>query len=338
MDAHPPRVCRRLRRIAATVLTAAAVLSLCGFGGGASSNAGFFSDARSKLFGGGSTSMVLAPIVGAPPNVTQELTDALVSAGKERKLTLIPGSTGAPYTLRGYLVASAEKSGSKISYIWDVSDAKGQRVARVSGDEIIAKRSGSDPWSGVDSAALRSIAAKTTSQVLASLSGGGTSPPVASDSPPPASRSPGLGAPPAGGSPGLTRPPATPAASATPEPPSEVMALVAPVSGAPGDGQKSLTAALKKRLFAGGVKLASAPARNVYTVKGNVVLTDASGGKQNIHIDWQVIDPNGKKLGTVSQQNTIPKGALSGPWGPIADAAASAAADGIIKLIPRSRA
>jgi len=38
----------------------------------------------------------------------------------------------------------------------------------------------------------------------------------------------------------------------------------------------------------------------------------------------------------VSQQNTIAKGALNGPWGPIADAAAGAAADGIIKLIPRS--
>ena len=284
--------------------------------------------------------MALAPIVGAPANVTQDLTDALVSAGKERKLTLIPGGTGASYTLRGYLVASAEKSGSKISYIWDVSDAKGQRVARVSGDELIAKRSGTDPWSGVDSAALRSIAAKTTSQVLASLSGGGSAP-VASASPPPASPSPGLASPPgssrppASASPGLGGPSAAPAASA-PEPPGEIMALVAPVSGAPGDGQKSLTAALKKRLFAGGVKLASVPARNVYTVKGSVVMANASGGKQNIRIEWQVLDPNGKKLGTVSQQNTIAKGALNGPWGPIADAAAGAAADGIIKLIPRS--
>ncbi|MGA8690564.1 MAG: hypothetical protein WB662_11825, partial [Methyloceanibacter sp.] len=84
------------------------------------------------------------------------------------------------------------------------------------------------------------------------------------------------------------------------------------------------------------VKLASASARNVYTVKGSVSLTDASGGKQSIRIDWQVLDPNGKKLGTVSQQNTIPKGSLNGPWGAIADAAAGAAAAGIIKLLPRS--
>ena len=99
---------------------------------------------------------------------------------------------------------------------------------------------------------------------------------------------------------------------------------------------KSLTAAIKKRLYAGGVKLASGQSENVYTVKGIVSLKDASGGKQSIRIDWLVLDPSGKKVGTVSQQNTIPKGSLNGPWGAIADAAAGAAADGIVKLLPKS--
>jgi hypothetical protein len=115
-----------------------------------------------------------------------------------------------------------------------------------------------------------------------------------------------------------------------------VTAIVSPVSGAPGDGMKSLTAAIKKRLYAKGVKLTSVQSENTYTVKGIVSLKDASGGKQSIRIDWQVIDPSGKKVGTVSQQNTIPKGSLNGPWGAIADAAAGAAADGIVKLLPKN--
>ena len=224
--------------------------------------------------------------------------------------------------MRGYLAASTDKKGATISYIWDVSDAKGQRVVRVSGEEVITARSGSDPWNGVDSTALRSIAGKSTSQIVAALPKGGSSGGTASSSPP--------SSPPPGSS---------PTATAKPAPPGEVMAIVAPVSGAPGDGQSSLTAALKKRLYAGGVKLAGGSGsngRNVYTIKGNVSLTDATGGKQNIRIDWQVLDPSGKSLGTVSQQNMIPKGSLSGPWGAIADAAAGAAADGIIKLLPRS--
>ncbi len=220
--------------------------------------------------------------------------------------------------MRGYLVATSEGKGSKIAYIWDVNDAQGSRVARVSGEEAVAGRSGSDPWSGVDSAAIRSIAGKTTSQLAATLSHGGSSASaVASASPAP--------------------PPTT--ASTTPAPVASPKAngvVVAPVAGAPGDGQRSLTTALKKRLYAGGVKLANGTSVNVYMVKGSVSLADASGGKQNIRIDWLVLDPNGKKLGTVSQQNTIPKGSLNGPWGAIADAAAGAAAAGILKLLPKS--
>jgi hypothetical protein len=296
---------------------ALACLSGCGGGPGGPSGGGFFGSATG-LFGG-STKIAVAPIIGTTPQVAEELTDALVAAGKDRNLTLIPGGGNAGYTLRGYLVASSEAKGSKISYIWDVTDAQGSRVARVSGDEIIAARSGSDPWSGVDSAAIRSIAGKTTSQLAASLprGGGGSVSSVAA-------------VPDGGPAPTASAPPANAVS------PKSAGVLVQPVSGAPGDGQRSLTIALKKRLYAGGVKLANGPAVNVYMVKGSVKLADSSGGKQSIRIDWQVIDPSGKKLGTVSQQNMIPKGSLNGPWGAIADAAAGSAAAGIIKLLPKS--
>jgi hypothetical protein len=49
-----------------------------------------------------------------------------------------------------------------------------------------------------------------------------------------------------------------------------------------------------------------------------------------------VLDPNGKKVGTVSPAKQHPKGSLNGPWGAVADAAAGAAADGIVKLLPKS--
>ena len=122
-----------LRRIASMALAALALASLTACAGGPSG--GFLSSATS-LFSS-SSKVGIAPIVGTPPQVAQDLTDALVTAGKDRNVTLIPGTGKAPYTLRGYLVASSEKSGSKISYIWDVTDAQGTRVTRVSGDEMI---------------------------------------------------------------------------------------------------------------------------------------------------------------------------------------------------------
>jgi hypothetical protein len=305
--------------LAAVVL---ACLSGCGGGPGGPSGGGFLSGATSWF--GGSKTVAVAPIIGATPEVSQELNQALVAAGKDRGLTIVPEGSKANYTLRGYLVATTEGKGAKITYIWDVNDAQGSRVTRVTGEEVVASRSGADPWSGVDSAAIRSIAGKTTSQLAASVprgGGGETASAVASASdasPPAASSAPAT---------------ATTASVASPK---AAGVLVQPVSGAPGVGQRSLTVALKKRLYAGGVKLANGPAVNVYMVKGSVKLVEASGGKQSIRIDWQVLDPNGRKLGTVSQQNTIPKGSLNGPWGAIADAAAGAAAAGIIKLLPKS--
>jgi hypothetical protein len=311
-----------LRRIASVALAAFALacLSGCGGGPGGPSGGGFFSGATS-LFGG-SKKIAVAPIIGTTPQVAQALTQALVTAGKDRGLTLLPEGGKANYTLRGYLVATSEGKGSKITYIWDVNDAGGQRVARVTGEEVVAGRSGADPWSSVDSAAIRSIAGKTASQLAVSMprGGGGSASSVAAASD--------------------AAPAATASTASTPSPkvasPKAAGVIVAPVSGAPGDGQRSLTTALKKRLYAGGVKLANGPAVNVYMVKGSVSLADASGGKQSIRIDWQVLDPSGKKLGTVSQQNMIPRGSLNGPWGAIADAAAGAAAAGIIKLLPKS--
>ena len=301
MGADLRRVQGRLRRSAFTALAILTLVCLsgCGGGGGLGSYTSFLS---------GSPKIVIAPIVGAPPPVTKKLTVALVEAGKARNLTLIPGS-GGNYTMRGYLLASNEMRGAKISYIWDVTDTKGARVVRVAGDETVPSRSGSDPWSKVDSTVIRNIANKTASQLAAGVPGGrsAATPVVAT----------------------------APAASTTVAPRASGV-LVTPVSGAPGDGQRSLTTALKKRLYADGVKLANGPATNVYTVKGIAKLSTESGGKQSIRIDWQVLDPSGKKLGTVSQQNTIPRGSLDGPWGAIADAAARAAADGIIKLLPRS--
>jgi hypothetical protein len=294
-------------------------LAGCGGGSGSSGMSGLLSGA-SGIFGS-SPKLTVAPIIGAPKNVGSELTKALIVAGKDRNLTITPGTSGEEYVLRGYLIATPERRGSKISYIWDVTDAKGTRVTRVSGEETVAKGSHSKPWSGVDSTVIRTIAAKTTSQLAAKLPGGrsGSTAPVAAA---PAAAT--------------TAAAATASAPARPAKAGPAKVLVGSVSGAPGDGRRSLPTALKKRLYKKGIKLANATSGRIYTVKGTVKLTSASGGKESIRISWQVFDPNGKALGTVTQQNTIPKGSLNGPWGAIADAAAGAAADGIIKLLPKS--
>ena len=107
MGADSRRTQGRLRRSAFTALAILTLVCLggCGGGGGLGSYTSFL---------GGSPQIAIAPIVGAPPPVTKELTVVLVEAGKARNLTLIPGS-GGNYTMRGYLLASNEMRGAKIS-------------------------------------------------------------------------------------------------------------------------------------------------------------------------------------------------------------------------------
>ena len=95
-----------------------------------------------------------------------------------------------------------------------------------------------------------------------------------------------------------------------------------------------LVTAIQRELKTKGVALTDRPTPAAYRVEGAVTLGSSREGKQPIQIEWVVRDPNGKKLGTVSQKNDIPEGSLDGSWGRVADQAASAAVQGILKLLP----
>jgi hypothetical protein len=111
--------------------------------------------------------------------------------------------------------------------------------------------------------------------------------------------------------------------------------MVPSVTGAPGDGSVSLTSAIQRELTRNGVSLTGAPSASTYKVEGKVTVGAAAAGKQPIQIDWNVKDPKGKSLGVVTQKNQIGEGSLDGAWGKTADLAASAAVQGILKLLPQ---
>jgi hypothetical protein len=130
-----------------------------------------------------------------------------------------------------------------------------------------------------------------------------------------------------------------PALAADKEPPKpaavkEAALAYISVTGASGDGEQALSSALAKRLTVAGVKQATALADNVYSVEGIVKLATAKGGRQAVRIDWTVFAPDGMTLGGVSQTKLVRKGSLDKKWGAAADAAARAAANAIVKLLP----
>ncbi|MCP4934021.1 MAG: hypothetical protein GY927_07395 [bacterium] len=267
----------------------------------------------------------MAAIVGPPSNVASKLTRKITSELKKRNINVIKGKAG--YNMRGYVVSSSEEKGAKLAYIWDLKNKAGRKQTRISGEKTVSTGTGDNPWKGVNDQVIAAVASDTADQLavwLVKKNGGVVKT---------ATRSPG-GKVRTANRP-VSKTPATTASTRKANIKRVVMAMVVPVTGAPGDGKTSLTRAIKKQLYAKGIRLTSKRTDSVYQVRGVVQVGAANRGKQAIRIDWKVYDPRGKRLGTVTQKNEIPKGSLSGSWGPIAAAAAGAAANGISKLLPK---
>jgi hypothetical protein len=289
--------------------------------------------------------VAIAPVIGAPDAIAKQMQAGLGSAlAKQSIATTTNVADKVEYTLRGYVVSAREKTGTKISYIWDVTDPAGKRVNRITGEELVAGQQARDPWASVTPQVVDTISTKTASSLATWLpTQSAAAPAVASNS---AAKAP---APTAVAAPVQTA--AAPAVAPTPTPAPEattttgsiakdgpVTAIVPAVTGAPGDGGVSLTSALQRELSRGGVALATKSTPQTYKVEGKVQVSAGKDGKQPIQIDWNVKDPAGKHLGTVSQKNEIPQGSLDGAWGKTADAAAAAAAQGILKLLNQGKA
>ena len=117
--------------------------------------------------------------------------------------------------------------------------------------------------------------------------------------------------------------------------------LVPAVEGAPGDGNISLTRAVRMILTEEGnnaIDPANPPldftAAEAHTARGQVSLSDPlPEGGQIITISWDLYAPDGSHLGNIAQENLIEPGSLDGPWGEIAIYAGMGAVEGIMALL-----
>ena len=111
---------------------------------------------------------------------------------------------------------------------------------------------------------------------------------------------------------------------------------IRPVSGAPGDGADSLSKAIANVLKRADLTvLADANAKADLYLDGEVTVAPVKPDKQHVKVVWHVRRADGAEIGTVGQENDVPKGLLDGPWGDVAYSVAIAAADGLAQLIAR---
>jgi hypothetical protein len=278
-----------------------------------------------------------APLVGVPAPVSTKMLAALKAKTRAKNIPVTEEIATAGYLVRGYLVASPHSKGGKLSYIWDINDKKGVRIHRVLGNEILQGGKTSNGWALVNDQVINKVADASSGKLASWFSS-------ARNRVPAQKQSPQNGAPKRinqiakldqgtrDGTPG--DPIITGAVSKAPR---GLLTQVKPVVGAPGDGRISLTNALRRELSKNGIALSNRKVAGSYTVQGSVKLNKVSGKSEKVNIVWKVYDATGNRVGTVSQNNVIPTGSLNGAWGPTAIAAASAAAKGIVKLLPAKK-
>ena len=108
-----------------------------------------------------------------------------------------------------------------------------------------------------------------------------------------------------------------------------------PVTGAPGDGNVSLTKQMKSHLAGFGPVVQDTPDGADFIVQGNVRVVPIGGGQQRVEIQWSVKAANGDERGRVVQLNEIPAGSLDHYWADVAMVVASEASGGVNDVILR---
>ena len=245
-----------------------------------------------------SVSLSVAPVAGEPAAAAGALAAAVAKALRKRGIAASSRTASiAGEELSGRLAAAPGADGNTaVTARWRLNDAAGRLI----GESASLVEAPEKEWREGKGAAVARLAAASADKLAILF----------------------LGHPP----------------SATPsevKPKSPRIAL-AGVNGAPGDGGKSLAAAIEFLLKSQGVTLvADGKEKPDLVLAADVTIGKAKAGKQHIEILWRMTSADGKKIGTVAQQNDVVAGSLDGEWGNTAYLVATAARDGIMQLVIR---
>jgi hypothetical protein len=246
-----------------------------------------------------SAGVSIAPIEGEPSATAGKLGAAVASALGKRDIPASDRTTSlGSYLLYGRLEAQRPRAGKgTLTVHWRLQDSGGRSVGeRTARLEALARA-----WDSGDDTIIASLAEASAAEIA---------PLLADEAAPAAAEA-------AGG--GRTR------------------IVVRPVSGAPGDGAKSLANAIATVLKRQDLAVLDDPSAKADVIlDGEVTIVLVKPDKQHVKIVWHVRRGDGAEIGTVGQENDVPKGLLDGAWGDVAYSVAIAGADGLLQVIARA--
>jgi hypothetical protein len=112
--------------------------------------------------------------------------------------------------------------------------------------------------------------------------------------------------------------------------------MVAPVTGAPSDGNKQLFSGMRRAIGSNKLIVIDKAGNDTYTVTGTVSLKTIDERMTQLTVTWVLSDPSGKEVGKVEQSNPVPVAATKGSWAGFGDIVAAAGVEGIMELLEKS--
>jgi len=242
--------------------------------------------------------IAVLPVRGAPQPLDTQLSTAVAARLQafEIPAEALPTNPGLGFTLESEATTMPSADGLSVVVTWVLRSRRGgpERTYR----QVVGLSAAT--WQGGDAATATRLGNEAALAIGDMINGI---------------------APPAQGSPAPPPPPR----------PTYPTVSIKPVEGAPGDGRESLRLAVLQALSSNGVSRDDVNPQVSLTCTMTVTSFDTNNDK--VEIVWRALDRSGKELGTVKLDNTIPVGALDGPWGPTAFAIADAALADLLTLL-----
>ena len=300
-----------------------------------------------------SAGVSIAPVEGLPGAIAARLGAATAHALLGHDIPASEKTTGhGTFQLYGQLIQSEQSGRSGVAVLWRLEDAKRRQI----GEREVAIEGTAEDWQSPDSTMIERVAALTADAVAplllkksAPAKFAALSTPASSQAEPdvPPESSPAKPSVPEPLPAKAALPDLASAKSAAPIPPTaaspprkqdsgRLRVAVRHVTGAPGDGGTSLAEAVTSFLRQQDLTIVERGGKADFYIDGEVSIAPAGSGKQHIKIVWRVRSASGAEIGTVGQENDVPSGSLSGPWGDVAYIVALAAGEGLVQVLARA--
>jgi hypothetical protein len=115
-----------------------------------------------------------------------------------------------------------------------------------------------------------------------------------------------------------------------------IKVMVAPVTGAPSDGNRQLFSGMRRALGSNKIIVIDRGGNDTFVVVGTVGVTPVDERTVQLTVKWVLKDPSGKEVGNIEQANPVPAAATRGSWAGFGDIVAAAAVEGVLDLLDKA--